>query len=164
MAKNDPGSGNAGLAALASPGGDGSSAYVSRERASGTHPFGHAGVKSLNNPVPMADLTSPRNAIGGVSGVVTNQQSQYSNIMNRRKSNTMSNPHGPVDITAIVRATRGGLNNPIEAPAPGQGQDAALGSGIQGSNTKNQKNLSSRGGRNHSNTQGGTQSSKQGAP
>ena len=75
MGKNDAGSGNAGLASLAAPGGDGSSAYVSRERASGSHPFGHAGAKALNSPVQMADLTSPRNAIGGVSGVVTNQQS-----------------------------------------------------------------------------------------
>ena len=35
----------------------------------------------------MPDMTSPRNAIGGINGVVTNQQPQFSNIMNRRKSN-----------------------------------------------------------------------------
>ena len=63
---------------------------------------GVAGNKSLSGN-GMADITSPRNAIGSVSGVVTNQQQQYSNIMNRRKSNAMNNTHGPVDVTAIMR-------------------------------------------------------------
>jgi len=65
------GQANAGVGGLPSPTAGGSSAYVGRERASGGN--GHAGVKSLTGPVQMVDLTSPRNAIGGVSGVVTNQ-------------------------------------------------------------------------------------------
>ena len=70
IGKDGVGSTNAALGGVASPSGGGSGAYVSRERASGN---GHAGVKSLTGPVQMVDLTSPRNAIGGVSGVVTNQ-------------------------------------------------------------------------------------------
>jgi len=46
----------------------------------------------------------------------------------------MNNTHGPIDITAIMRATRGTLNNPNEPQAHGQGQEAALGGGTQGSN------------------------------
>jgi hypothetical protein len=98
----------------------------------------------------MVDLTSPRNAIGGVSGVVTNQSAQYSNIMNRRKSNAMGNTHGPVDINAIMRATRGGANNGNEPQAHGQGQDAP---GVSASR-KNENKLSSRGGRAHNNLGG----------
>ena len=44
------------------------SSYAQRDR-----PNDNTGVKSLTNQVQMVELTSPRNAIGGVSGVVTNQ-------------------------------------------------------------------------------------------
>ena len=60
--------------------------------------------------------------------------------MNRRKSNA-------IDITAIMRATRGGINNPNEPQAHGQGQEAT---GAPASR-KNENKLSSRGGRNHNN-------------
>ena len=109
--------------ALPSPTAIGQTGYAGRDR--GTGGSGHGNVKSMTSPVQMVELTSPRNAIGGVSGVVTNQQSQYSNIMNRRKSNAMNNTHGPVDINAIMRATRGAPANHNDPQIPRQGQDQA---------------------------------------
>lgn len=70
--------GKDGMGSLASPVGGGSSAYVSRERAQGSVPYGAQGAGGVRSPpaggqMPMADMTSPRNAIGGISGVGPNQ-------------------------------------------------------------------------------------------
>jgi hypothetical protein len=102
-----PSAGKDGAASsLVSPVGGGSSAYVSRDKAQGSVLYGQGGG-GIRSPgagaqIPMADMTSPRNAIGGISGVTN--QAQFSNIMNRRKSNATANTHGPVDINAIMRA------------------------------------------------------------
>ena len=91
---------------LSTPGGAGQSAFISRERAQGGI-FQNNALKQTHGSI---DMVSPRNAIGSISGVINNQQSQYSNVMNRRKSNAMNSTHGPVDITAMVRSQR----NPSE--------------------------------------------------
>jgi len=111
---------------LVSPSAGGSSAYISsKERGSnaqGSVSLGPNSQTRINKqypgggaagPVEMAELTTPRNAIGNFSGVImpTNQgaggaqgQQKYSNVMTRRKSNAL---HGPVDIASMMRANRG---------------------------------------------------------
>ena len=71
----------------------------------------------------MAELTTPRNAIGNFSGVVvpSNQgpsggqsQQKYSNVMSRRKSNAL---HAPGDVASMMRANRGPMAGSAAADA-----------------------------------------------
>jgi len=94
----------------------------------------------------MAEITTPRNAIGNFSGAIMPQnqgvnagggQNKYSNIMSRRKSNAH---HGPVDIAAMMRANRG--------PITGGATDGQGGQGASIHHQRNQgetSNISSRG-------------------
>ena len=66
-------SNNPALNGIPSPTAIGQSGFTGRDR--GNAGAAHSNVKSMTSPVQMVELTSPRNAIGGVSGVVTNQQS-----------------------------------------------------------------------------------------
>ena len=123
---------------LVSPSAGGSSAYISsKERGSnpqGSVSLGPNSQTRINKqypgsgaagPVEMAELTTPRNAIGNFSGVImpTNQgaggaqsQQKYSNVMTRRKSNAL---HGPVDIASMMRANRGPITGgSAEGSAP----------------------------------------------
>ena len=69
------------------------------ERSGGTH--------NQQNPNNIGSsgftLTSPRHAIGGISGVVNNNPQFQRNVMSRRKSNNMSGA-GPVDLSQIMKA------------------------------------------------------------
>ena len=88
--------------------------------------------------MPNSDVISPRNAIGGISGMVQNQQSgynqSYGNIMNRRKSNTMNSAHGPVDITAMMRAQQRDMD-----PSGQKGKNASSSRGRNPQNSSSTK-------------------------
>tara|TARA_B110000285_G_C15135047_1_gene626261 strand:+ start:353 stop:724 length:372 start_codon:yes stop_codon:yes gene_type:complete len=97
------------------PGG-GQGAYMSLDRgaanANATNQYASAGANGGTMP-----LTSPRNAIGGISGMPISTAQYTSNIMSRRKSNAMTGAHGPVDLSQLMRAQRSGRNDGEEGNA-----------------------------------------------
>jgi hypothetical protein len=98
--------------------GSGQNAYLSLDR-------GVAGSNAANQYNSAASnggtmpLTSPRNAIGGISGMPISTAQYTSNIMSRRKSNAMAGTHGPVDLSQLMRAQRSGRNEGDDPNARG---------------------------------------------
>tara|TARA_B110001450_G_scaffold151677_1_gene141541 strand:- start:1822 stop:2187 length:366 start_codon:yes stop_codon:yes gene_type:complete len=95
------------------PGGS-QAAYMSPDRGAANATNQYASAAANGGTMP---LTSPRNAIGGISGMPISTAQYTSNIMSRRKSNAMTGAHGPVDLSQLMRAQRSGRNDGDEGAA-----------------------------------------------